>query len=85
MGAESPLRELSKVDSLTCRCDPEKIRVVHIYLKQRLSDFVLHDLHAPTRLMAGWISSYPHSNADCISGSVGFAFTLATITFVETL
>jgi hypothetical protein len=33
------------------RCDPEKIRAVHTYLKQHFPGYTLYDFHAPTRLM----------------------------------
>ena len=36
--------------SWSCGCDPEKIRAVHLYLKEHFPEFGLRDFHAPTRL-----------------------------------
>jgi hypothetical protein len=37
--------------SLDCSCNTEKIHAVHVYLEAQFPDYVLHHLHAPTRLM----------------------------------
>lgn len=39
-----------------CGCDSARIYVVHEYLRQAFPDFLLRDLHAPTRLMQAGIS-----------------------------
>ncbi len=49
-----------------CGCSPERIRAVHVYLKQHFPDYSLRDFHAPTRLMRAGLPM-PHAEHHVIS------------------
>jgi hypothetical protein len=51
MGSLGKLAQDRTESSMPCRCQAEKIRAVHGYLKEHFPQYGLRDFHAPTRLM----------------------------------
>lgn len=49
-----------------CRCDGEKIRAVHAYLKEHFPQYRLRDFHAPTHLMRAGFPT-PHEEHHVVS------------------